>query len=145
MERIDHINVHKIGRCRLVRQIHRMFQRKVPDRERFEFCVAGNSSPLVFVVQLRQTRGELSAARAGCGDNDERSGRFYEFVFTISFVADDGADVSRVSGYTVMKVMPHSYVIEALYEPFGGLLAHILCDDDGAYKYSHLTYQFDEP
>ena len=52
MERIDHVDVIEIGRRRLIRQIDRMLQRQIPNRERLEFGISRFDAMLVFMVEL---------------------------------------------------------------------------------------------
>ena len=69
MEGVDHIDVVQIRGGRLVSQVHRVLQGKVPDGEGFKFGVAGLDPPFVLVVKLGKAGGHFSAAGAG-GRND---------------------------------------------------------------------------
>ena len=86
MERVDDVRVVEVGGGGLVRDVHGMVQRKIPDGERLVFGVAGVDAALVLVVELRQARGEFAGAGAGRGDYDERSGGLDVVVLAVSVV-----------------------------------------------------------
>ena len=68
---VDHIHVRKVGGRCLVRQIDRMLERQIPDRECLELGVACLDAPLVFMVKLGQAGCHLAAAGTRCGDHDQ--------------------------------------------------------------------------
>lgn len=86
VERVDDVDVVKVGGGGFVGQVDRVFQRNVPDRESFEFGISGVDSSFVFVVELRKANGEFSAAWAWGCDHHERAFGFNVFVLTISIV-----------------------------------------------------------
>ena len=89
MERIDHIHIIEVGSCSLVSKVYRVLKRYIPDRECLEFCISGLYAAFVFVVELGETCGHLTASRARCCNDDERSCGLDIIVLAVAFVADD--------------------------------------------------------
>ncbi len=91
-----------------------MLQRDVPDGERLELRVTGVHSPLVLLVELRETDSHLSAAGAGGRDDDEGLLRLNVLVLAIAFIGEDERDIARVAGDRVMAIHLDAEGLEAL-------------------------------
>ena len=52
MKRIDHIDIVKIRCRRLIRDVHRMRKRQIPDRKRLVLGIARFDAADIFVIQL---------------------------------------------------------------------------------------------
>ena len=97
MEGVDDVGVVEICRGRLVGDVDRMREGKVPDREGLELGVAGSGAVLVLVIELRQAGGELARAGTGSGDHNERTGGLDKLVLAIAVVGHDQVDVVRIA------------------------------------------------
>ena len=97
VEGIDQVEVADVGRGRLVGDVDRVLERQVPDGEGLELGVARGEAAPVFVVELGQAGGQLAAARARPGDDDERVLGLDVVVGPVALVADDDVDVGRDS------------------------------------------------
>ena len=71
MEGVDHIDVVEVGSGRLIGQVHRMLERQIPDGEGLELGVSSLHSALIFVVELGEAGGHLTAARPRSGDHHQ--------------------------------------------------------------------------
>ena len=71
VEGVDHIDVVEVGSGRLIGQVHRMLERQIPDGEGLELGVSSLHSALIFVVELGEAGGHLTAAGAGGGDHHQ--------------------------------------------------------------------------
>ena len=98
MEGVDDVGVVEICRGRLVGDVDRMREGKVPDREGLELGVAGGGAVFVLVIELRQAGGELTRARTRRGDpDDERTGGLDKLVLAVAVVGHDQIDVVRIA------------------------------------------------
>ena len=96
-----------------------MFERKIPDGERLIFGVAGTDAALVFVEQLAQAGGHLTAARAWRRHDDHRPGGLDVVVFSIAVVADNQRDVGRIVGDGIVTVDPNAKLCQLAGELIG--------------------------
>ena len=114
VERVDHVDVVQVGGGGLIGEVDRVLQRDVPDGERLELRVTGVHSPLVLLVELRETDSHLSAAGAGGRDDDEGLLRLDVLVLAIAFIGEDERDIARVAGDRVMAIHLDAEGLEAL-------------------------------
>ena len=104
VERVDHVHVVQVSRRSFVREVHRMLERNVPDRESLELGVPRLDSTLVFVVNLRKAHGHLSTSRARCGHHHEFAGGFNKFILAVTIVAHHQRNVARIASNRIMTV-----------------------------------------
>ena len=86
---VDDIGIVQVHGSGLVGQIHRMFQRQVPNGERLKLGVAGVHTPAVLVIHLAEAGGELPRTRPRRGHDHQVTGGFGIFVAAESFGGND--------------------------------------------------------
>ena len=116
MEGIDHIHIIQIGGRRFIGDVCRMIERKVPDREGLEFCIARADAALVIMVDVGQAGCHFSAAGTRRCDNDKGARGFNIFVFPVALVTDNGGNVVRVAGDGVVAVDTQAKVAQLIFE-----------------------------
>ena len=100
-----------------------MIQRDIPDGEGFKFGIARGIAPLVLMVELTQTGGQLAAAGAGGRHYHQGAGGFNVLVSSEALVADDPSRVGGVAGDAVVVIHPDSQTLQPGLERLGdGLL-----------------------
>ena len=52
VKRVNHVDVVKVRRCRLVSDVYGVLKRQIPDGKSLEFGIAGFDSALVVVIKL---------------------------------------------------------------------------------------------
>ncbi len=138
VERVYHIEIAQIGSGRLIRQIHRVLERKIPYRERLELRISRFDTALIIVIQLREAHRHLPAAGPGGRYHDKRSLRFNIIILTESFVTDNSLDIGRVSVYDVMLVVLHAEALQPFAEHVRGRLTGVMGYDHTPYQESSL-------
>ena len=98
VEVVNNIGIIKVHRGRLIGQVHGVFQGEIPDREGFKLGVAGIIAALVFVVDLRESGGQLAGARAGRGDHDKVTGGFRKLIAAKTLFGHDEVRIGGVAG-----------------------------------------------
>ena len=111
-----------------------MFQRNVPDREGFKFCIACVDTTFVFMVELGKAGSHFAASRSRCGYNNQRTGGFNIFVLAVAFVADNERNVAWITGNGIMQIYTDSQVFQLGFKSHGAGLTGKLCDDNAAYE-----------
>ena len=86
MEWVNHVDVVKVCRCCLVCDVHRVLQRKIPNRECLKLRIARSYAVLVLVIELAKTYSHLAAARARCGHDNQRTLGLYVVVLSEAVV-----------------------------------------------------------
>lgn len=114
MERVDEVDVVEIRRCRLVGEVHGVFKRKVPDRERLKFRVARGDSTLVVVINLRQARRELARPRPRRRHDNEVALGFRPLILAEALLGHDEGRV-RVA---FDRAVAHDRQTEPLHASF---------------------------
>ena len=114
VERVDHVHVVQVGRRSFVREVHRMLERNVPNREGLELGIPRLDSTLVFVVNLRKAHSHLSTSRARCGHHHEFAGGFNKFILAVTIVAHHQRNVARVTRNRVMAINLEAKVFKLL-------------------------------
>ena len=121
--RIDHVLILEVDRRGLVGDVQRVLEGHVPDGEGLELGVTGLVAALALVVKLREAGGELAAAGAGRGDDDDRTLGGDVFVEAVTGFGDDGVDVGGIALGDVMIVDRDAAVLQAGAELLGPELA----------------------
>lgn len=96
VEVVDHIHVFDVGGRRLVRDIHGVFQRKIPDGEGFKLRIARLHAAFVFVIKLPKTRRKFSAVGARGVYDNQRTRRFDVRILAVAFVGHNRIDVGGI-------------------------------------------------
>ena len=104
MERIDGVGVVQVDGCSLIRHIHRVLERKVPNGEGLVLRVARLDAALVLMVELGEARGHFAGAGAGGGDHYQGVRGFHELVFAVAFRRDDARRIVGIPGDGVVQV-----------------------------------------
>jgi hypothetical protein len=68
---VELVHVPELGRGGLVRHVHGVPERQVPDGERLELGVAGVQATAAVVIELGEACGQLAAARARARHHDD--------------------------------------------------------------------------
>ena len=145
MERVDHVHVVQVRRGRLIGQVHRVFQRQVPDGERLVLGVARPDTPPVVVVQLAQAGGHLAAAGAGSRHHDQRPGRLNVFVLAQALVGHDVRHVRGIPGDGIVLIALHAKGAQPLDKGVRRRLAGVLGDDHAAHIEAKPPEYVDQP
>ena len=128
MEGVDHVHIVQVGGSSLVGQIDRVLQGNVPDGEGLELGVTGLDAPLIFMVQLGQADGHLSAAGAGRSDDHQRALGLNVLVAAVALIADDAGYIVGVAGNLVVAEGADAQTAQPLFKGFhlggGGVLGH---------------------
>ncbi len=132
MEGVDHVDVVEVGSGGLVGYVDRVLQGKVPHREGLELGIAGTDAAFVLVVELRQAHSHLATARAGCGDDDERTAGLHIVVLAKAFVAGYEFHIVGIAVDEVVDIRLNAQSLQTVTEGIGGMLAVIVGDHDGA-------------
>ena len=80
MERVDHVDILKIGSGGFVCDVDGVLQREIPDREGLELGVAGFNPALILLVELAQADRHLAATGTGCRHDHQRAGCLHVLV-----------------------------------------------------------------
>ena len=88
MEGVYHINVVEVGSSRLIGDIHGVTERKVPDGEGLKLGIACIYSPLMLMVELRETGSHFAASGTGSCNDNELAGSLDIIVPAVAFFAD---------------------------------------------------------
>ena len=129
MEGVDDIGIVEVRRGRLVGDVDRMREGKVPDREGLELGIAGGRAMLVLVIELRQAGGKLARARTGGSDHDERSGGLDKLILAVAIVGHDQIDIVRIPLDGIVQLGGNTERVQAVAEHIGSRLAGVLGDD----------------
>ena len=116
MEGIDGVGVVKVNGCSLVRHVHRVLERKVPNGKGLVLGVARLDAALVLVVELGEARGHLAGTRAGGGDDYQGVCGLHELVFAIAFRRDDARRIVWIPGDGVVQVALDAQAVQAMTE-----------------------------
>ena len=133
VERVDHVDVFKVCGGGLVREVDRVVERQVPDRERLEFRVAGLHAPLLLKVELRQAGRHLPASRTRRGDNNKPLRGLDVVVPAEALLAHYQIHVVGVTRNRVVLVNLHAERLEAVDELVGVRLAGVTGDDHASH------------
>ena len=115
MERINHVYIIEICRCRLISEIYHMVERQVPDGKCFKFCIARLHTTQVFMIDLAETGRHFSASGTrGCHHNQRPLG-FYIVVFSKPLRADNQRKIRRIPFDRIMPVDFHSQGLQLLF------------------------------
>ena len=112
MERVNHVHVVQVGRCSFIREVDRVLERDVPNRERFKLGIASLDTALVFMINLREADSHLSTTRTRSGHHHEFARSFNKFIFTITIIAHHERDVARITGNRIMAIDLESEAFE---------------------------------
>ena len=104
VERVDHVHVVQVSGSRFVCEVHRMLERNVPNRERFELGIAGLDATLVFVINLRKANSHLSTSRTRSSHHHKFTSRFDKFILAVTVIAHDERNVARIARNRVMAI-----------------------------------------
>ena len=104
MEGVDHVHIAQICGGGLVCQVYRVIQRQIPNREGLKLGIACPVAPLMLMVQLAQTGGQLAAAGAGGGDHYQLAGGLHIFVTTVAVFRNNVGDIGGVTGNVIVMV-----------------------------------------
>jgi len=128
---INHDLIFEINRGCFVGYIDHVIDRKVPDGEGFELGIASLNTAFIFVVKVVEASSQLSAARAGTGNDHDGLGGLDVFVDTITLVADNGFNIGGITTDGVMGVDFDAPLFQAALEGFGRSLVFIAGYNDG--------------
>ena len=132
MERVDHIHIVKVRGSCLVREVHRVRQRKVPDREGLELCISRAHAADVFMIQLGKAGRHLSAAGSGSRHHHERPGRLDIFVAAEAVFTHDFGNIGGIAVNLVVTVYAKSEALQFLLVRKHSALLHKLGEHDAS-------------
>ena len=130
MKRINHIEIPDVGRRCFVRNVDRMFQWKIPDRECLKLRVPGVDAAAPLMVELRETRCELAAQRPWPRDHNDRLSCLDIFICPVSFIAYDNIDIGRIPLCVAVNAHLDSPTLQFVLEEQRRRLVFIACNDD---------------
>src|SRR5690554_5380031 len=104
LEVVDLIHIADIGCCRLVGHIHRVIDRKVPNRKGLEFSISTLETVPIIVIQLTETGGKFSTPWSRRGNNNHGMLSLYVGVRSISFITDIRIDVGWIPIGRLMRI-----------------------------------------
>ena len=133
MERVYHVNVIEVGRSRLIGNVDRMLERKVPHREGLKLGISCPDATLVLIIQLTQTHCHLAAARTGSSDDDERTLGLHIVVLAEAFVRSYQFHVVRIALNEIVAIGPDAKTFQTLLESHGCRLSAPVGDDHRTY------------
>ena len=93
----------------------------------------------MFVIELGEAGGHLSASRSGGSYHHQRAGGLDIVVSSISLIADDMLDVSGISLDFVVEIGRNREILQATAEIIGRFLPAILGNDNAAHIETALT------
>ena len=130
MEGVDHVDILQVGRRRLVSDIHRMLQRKAPDREGLELGVARRNASQLFVVELGEACRQLAGAAARGVDDYDRLRHFDVRIRSVSLFAYYSVDICRITLREAVLVRSDAAPFEPADEHVDSRLVFVPCDHD---------------
>ena len=104
MEGVYHVHVIQIGCCRLVCDVDRVFQLKVPYRECLKLGISRPYPAFVLVIKLGEADRHLARAWPWGCDDDKRTRRDNVVIFAESIIRCYKLDIMRISVYEIMDV-----------------------------------------
>ena len=122
VEMVNHIDVVQIGGCRLIRKVHRVLERQIPDGKGFKLRVSRLNPQLLVMVELAEAGRHFAAPRPRRRYNHQRAGGFDIVVSAVALVADNARDVGGVARDGIVPVNPHPERFEPQPEFDGGWL-----------------------
>ena len=132
MVRVNHVHIIEISRRSLIRQVQRMLERQIPDRERLELRIAGLDTPFVLLIELGQTHSHLSAARSRSRNRHERPGGRNVVIPSETVLRVDQGHIVRIAldGVVVIGLDTAPLQLDAVVVRAG--LTIVVSDDHGA-------------
>ena len=116
MIRVYHINVVKVGSCRLICKVYGMLERYVPYREGFKLCITCRDAAHILMIELRKAGRHFSAAGTRCGNDNERTGGFNVIIFAKALIAHDMGNIHRIALNAVVNVNTHAESFKAFFK-----------------------------
>ena len=104
VERINHVDIIEICRCGFIGEVHRVIQRKIPDRECFKLCITGFDSLAAVVIELRDAGSHLSGTRTRGCYNNQLTGCLDVVVLAETLRTDDEVHIGRITGNRIVEV-----------------------------------------
>ena len=137
MEWVNHINVHQVSCCGFICQVYRVFQRQVPYRECFKFCIACKAAAFVFVIYLGQTYSQFATAWTRCCDNYQRFCCFNKIIFAVTFITYNCFYIAWIVWDRVMLVAFDTQIAQFCNKVICGRLMVISCKHNAIYRNTH--------
>ena len=134
MEVVYHVHILKLCGGSLVCSVHRMVQRKIPDRECLELGIGCFYSALMLVVHLRKAGCKLSAAWARAGDYNDRLLGLYIWVCAVALLAYNQIHIGGVPFGELVGIYLHSAVLHGGPECIGRRLPVVSCNYNCFYR-----------
>ena len=82
------------------------------------------------MIYLGKAGSHFTASGSGCGDDNQRSGRFDIFVLSVSVIADNQGNVGRIAFDRIMTIHLHTKGFEFLLVSNCGSLVCKMCQAD---------------
>ena len=104
MERVNHVDILKVGRCCFICKVYGMLKRKIPDRECLVLGISGFYASFILMIKLRETCSHLARSGSRCSDYDKGTCGFNIFVLSKSVIAYDKRNIGRIACDRIMSV-----------------------------------------
>ncbi|OPZ96954.1 MAG: hypothetical protein BWY72_01439 [Bacteroidetes bacterium ADurb.Bin416] len=128
---INHHLVLEVNGGGFVGDVDHVIHGDVPNGKGLKLGVTGFDAALVFMIEVVQAGGQLTATRTWASNHHNGLGGFDVFVHPVTLVADNEFHISGVTFDGVMGVDFDATLFQAALEGFGSWLVLIPGDDDG--------------
>ena len=127
MERIYHIYIFQISRCRFICDIYRMLKRQVPNRESFKLSVSCLNPLSAVVIKLRQTCCKFTAAPSRPCNNYQWLCYLNSGVCTVSLFAYYHFHLCRIAFCILMRISFDASAVQFLDKHIHRFLLCVSC------------------
>ena len=145
MPRVNHINIVKVCRCRLVCNINRVVKGQIPNREGFKFCIACLNATLVFVIKLRKAGCHFSASGTRCSDYNKLSLSFDIIIFAVALLTYNMAYACRVAVDKIVMIAGDTCFFKLIFKGDNLWGGNIFCQHNTAYHKSLASKSVNKP
>ena len=122
MEGINHVVIVQIDSRGLISDVDGMFQREIPNGERFKLGIASLHAALMLLIKLAEAYGHLAGARAGGSHQYQGAGRFNILVRTETGIGHDMLHIVGIALNVIMLINRNAKGLQALFEHHRGAL-----------------------
>ena len=133
MEGVNHVHIVEVSSRSLVGDIHRMFERQIPDRESLKFGITSTDASFVFVVKLRETSCHLAATRTRSSHDDQFARGFDIVVFTKALIGGNEFHIVRIAVNGVVDIRLDTHALQTVAELVCCVLSVIMGNHDGTH------------
>ena len=133
MEGVNHVHIVEVSSGSLIRDVHRVLQRKAPHRERLKLGISCTNATLVLTIKLAQTHRHLTAARTRSRNDDQRTCRLHIIILSKAIVRSNQFHIMRIAVNEIVTIGLDAHTFQTMTELVSSTLPIIMGDDHRAH------------